>query len=72
MRNYLFIYFLCYFCTAVQAQTINPTQTDEIINDLGTINKADAGDQIRYKVTITETGNSSDANGVQLTVTPIC
>jgi uncharacterized repeat protein (TIGR01451 family) len=32
--------------------------------------KADPGDKIRYKVTISETGNTTDATGVQLNVTP--
>jgi uncharacterized repeat protein (TIGR01451 family) len=52
------------------AQTIEPTQTDEIINNVGDPAKADPGDKIRYKVTITETGNTTDATGVQLIVTP--
>ncbi|MBK8501168.1 MAG: cadherin-like domain-containing protein [Saprospiraceae bacterium] len=70
MRNYFIIYCLFFLCTTVQAQTVNPAQSDEIINDVGTMGKADPGEQIRYKVTITETGNSTNANGVQLNVTP--
>ncbi len=55
-------------CTA-GAQTIVPTQTDEIIIDNGTSGKADPGDRIRYKVTIQNTG-PGDGTNVQLNVVP--
>ena len=51
------------------AQTIVPTQTDEIIIDNGTSGKADPGDRIRYKVTIQNTGSPA-GTGVQLNVVP--
>lgn len=52
------------------AQTINATQTDEIINDAGVSAKADPGDKIRYTITVSETGNVTNATGVQVTVSP--
>ena len=51
------------------AQTIVPTQTDEIIIDNGVPGKADPGDRIRYKVTIQNTGVSSGTN-TQLNIVP--
>ena len=51
------------------AQTITPTQTDQIINDAGTVGKADQEETIRYTVTITETRGTTDATGVTLQVT---
>ncbi|MCC6280251.1 MAG: hypothetical protein IT262_06620 [Saprospiraceae bacterium] len=59
---------LFHICTA-HAQTIVPTQTDEIIIDNGTSGKADPGDRIRYKVTIQNTGSPA-GTGVQLNVVP--
>ena len=53
----------------LHAQTIVPTQTDEIIIDNGTSGKADPGDRIRYKVTIQNTGGPSGTN-TQLNVVP--
>ena len=63
--------FLCgLFSMAItQAQTIVPTQTDEIIIDNGTSGKADPGDRIRYKVTIQNTGGPS-GNNTQLNIVP--
>lgn len=56
--------------SSLLAQTVNPAQTDEIVVDKGKPNQADPGDTIRYKVVITETSGTTDAEGVQLTVTP--
>lgn len=53
----------------VSAQTIVPTQTDEIIIDNGASGKADPNDRIRYKVTIQNTGGAS-GTGVQLNAVP--
>lgn len=53
----------------VQAQTIVPSQTDEIIIDNATSGKADPGDRIRYKVTIQNTGGP-DGAGTQLNIVP--
>ncbi|MBL7781938.1 MAG: cadherin-like domain-containing protein, partial [Saprospiraceae bacterium] len=53
----------------LHAQTIVPTQTDEIIIDNGTSGKADPGDRIRYKVIIQNTGGPSGTN-TQLNVVP--
>jgi hypothetical protein len=47
-----------------------PTQTDEIIIDNGQSGKADPNDRIRYKITISETGGTTNATGVQVTVNP--
>lgn len=64
------IVFVLLFCTCTAgAQTIVPTQTDEIIIDNGTSGKADPGDRIRYKVTIQNTGSPA-GTGVQLNVVP--
>jgi mucin-19 len=52
-----------------KAQTIVPTQTDEIIIDNGAPGKADPNDRIRYKVTIQNTGGASGTN-TQLNVVP--
>lgn len=52
-----------------QAQTIVPTQTDEIIVNPNMNGKADPGDQIRYKVTIQNTAGPA-GTGVQLNVVP--
>lgn len=51
------------------SQTINPTQTDEIIIDNGASGKADPNDRIRYKVTIQNTG-ANGATGTQLNIVP--
>ena len=49
------------------AQTVTPTQTDNITNDNGN-NQVDPGETIRYKLDISNSG--SDANGVQLNAVP--
>jgi len=70
MKALLRTFFLAITCLQLQAQTIPPPiQTDEIINNAGDPAKADPGDRIRYKVTITNTG-MADGTGVQLNVTP--
>lgn len=53
----------------ISAQTINATQTDEIIIDNGTSGKADPNDRIRYKVTIQNTAGPT-GTGTQLNVVP--
>ncbi len=53
----------------LQAQTIVPTQTDEIIVNPNMNGKADPGDHIRYKVTIQNTGGAN-GNNVQLNIVP--
>ncbi|MBK8424519.1 MAG: hypothetical protein IPL27_00480 [Lewinellaceae bacterium] len=60
---------LFFYSKTTVAQTIVPTQTDEIIIDNGTSGKADPGDRIRYKVTIQNTGVAS-GTGVQLNIVP--
>ena len=56
--------------TISYAQTVpTPTQTDEIIINPNNNGKADPGDQIRYKVTIQNTG-AANATGTQLNVVP--
>lgn len=69
-RNYGFLFLLflslC-FWQPMQAQTVTPTQTDDIPADNGN-NQADPGETIRYKVDINNTG--SDANGLQLNAIP--
>ncbi|MBK8501165.1 MAG: hypothetical protein IPL46_02590 [Saprospiraceae bacterium] len=55
----------------VYGQTVDPTQTDEIFNDNDTSAETDPSDRIQYKVTISETGNSTDASGGQLNLTTI-
>lgn len=70
MKALLRTFFLAITCLQLQAQTIPPPiQTGEIINNAGDPAKADPGDVIRYKVTITNTGMAS-GTGVQLNVTP--
>jgi hypothetical protein len=60
----------CMACvSALSAQTINATQTDEIIIDNGVSGKADPGDRIRYKVTIQNTAGPA-GTGTQLNVVP--
>jgi hypothetical protein len=53
----------------LSAQTINATQTDEIIIDNGASGKADPNDRIRYKVTIQNTAGPT-GTGTQLNVVP--
>lgn len=61
---------LCAFWTLhASAQTIVPSQTDEIIIDNGTSGEADPNDRIRYQVTIQNTG-AAPAEGVQLNAVP--
>jgi hypothetical protein len=64
----IFALFLAASQSAV-AQTIVPTQTDEIIIDNGTSGKADPNDRIRYRVTIQNTGGAT-GNNVQLNAVP--
>ena len=68
MKNLLSI-FLMVLGISLHSQVITPTQTDELIIDNGTSGKADPGDRIRYKVTITNTAGPAGTN-VQLNVTP--
>ena len=56
--------------SVADAQTVVPTQTDEIIIDNGTTGTAGPGDQIRYKVTIQNTAVSGDGTGTQLNIVP--
>lgn len=63
----VFLSLVLYF--SLQAQTIVPTQTDEIIIDNGASGKADPNDRIRYKVTIQNTGGAS-GTGTQLNIVP--
>ncbi|MBL7781792.1 MAG: hypothetical protein JNM22_11290, partial [Saprospiraceae bacterium] len=67
----LIVLFLCglFSMTTTRAQTIVPTQTDEIIIDNGASGKADPGDRIRYKVTIQNTGGQA-GNNTQLNIVP--
>lgn len=51
------------------AQTVVPSQRDEIIIDAGATGKADPGDRIRYKVSIQNTGGAA-ADGTQLNIVP--
>ena len=70
MKYNLLLFALCF--TALQsavAQTIVPTQTDEIIIDNGTSGKADPGDRIRYRVTIQNTG-AALGTGAQFNAVP--
>ena len=69
MKKYFTLYLFLLAAFATNAQTIVPTQTDEIIIDNGTSGKADPGDRIRYKVTIQNTGGPSGTN-TQLNVVP--
>jgi len=57
------------FSLKLSAQTINATQTDEIIIDNGTSGKADPADRIRYKVTIQNTAGPAGTN-TQLNIVP--
>ena len=52
-----------------RAQTIVPTQTDEIIIDNGASGKADPNDRIRYKVSIQNTGGPAGSN-TQVNIVP--
>ncbi|MCY7350279.1 MAG: Ig-like domain-containing protein [Cytophagaceae bacterium] len=66
----LFIFLLALvWSIQISAQTIVPTQTDELIIDNGTPAKADPGDRIRYKVSIPNTGGAAGTN-VQLNAMP--
>lgn len=69
MKYFLLIPALCCLTWQMSAQTIVPTQTDEIIIDNGVPGKADPNDRIRYKVTITNTSNPAGTD-VQLNVVP--
>ena len=53
----------------LQAQTVVPTQTDEIIINPNGNTRAEPGEQIRYKVTIQNTG-AANATGTQLNIVP--
>lgn len=57
------------FSGSLAAQSIEVKQSDKIKTDNGTPGKANPGDVIQYKVTITNNG-ASNAEGVQLNVTP--
>ena len=57
------------FNSSLSAQTINASQTDEIIIDNGASGKADPNDRIRYKVTIQNTAGPAGAN-TQLNIVP--
>ncbi|MCC6283667.1 MAG: cadherin-like domain-containing protein [Saprospiraceae bacterium] len=61
--------FLFFYTKTAEAQTIVPTQTDEIIIDNGASGKADPNDRIRYKVTIQNTGGPAGTN-TQLNIVP--
>ncbi|MCC6280247.1 MAG: cadherin-like domain-containing protein, partial [Saprospiraceae bacterium] len=61
--------FVFFYTKTAEAQTIVPTQTDEIIIDNGTSGKADPNDRIRYKVTIQNTGGPAGTN-TQLNIVP--
>ena len=52
-----------------RAQTIVPTQMDEIIIDNGASGKADPNDRIRYKVSIQNTGGPAGSN-TQVNIVP--
>jgi uncharacterized repeat protein (TIGR01451 family) len=69
MKYNLLLIFFGLLTLKLSAQTITPTQTDEIIIDNGASGKADPGDRIRYKVSIQNTGGAT-GNGVQLNVVP--
>jgi len=69
-KTYLFSLFFAFVSIALQAQTINPSQSDKITTDNKSQNKANPGDRIRYQVTISETGAATDATGVQLNAVP--
>ena len=69
MKKILLLNFLLLLTATLSAQTVVPTQTDEIIIDNGNSVKADPGDRIRYKVTIENTGGMN-GNGTQLSINP--
>ena len=69
MKYNLLLIFFGLLTLTLSAQTITPTQTDEIIIDNGTSGKADPNDRIRYRVSIQNTGGAT-GNGVQLNVVP--
>ena len=69
MKYFLLLPVLCCLTWQMSAQTIVPTQTDEIIIDNGTPGKADPNDRVRYKVTISNTGGAA-GTGAQLNVVP--
>lgn len=69
IANQLLIVISVFLAAAINAQTITPIQTDEIIIDNGASGKADPGDRIRYKVTIQNTGSQA-GNNTQLNIVP--
>ncbi len=69
MRKGILCLLFAFWTLHASAQTIVPSQTDEIIIDNGTSGEADPNDRIRYQVTIQNTGGAP-AEGVQLNAVP--
>jgi hypothetical protein len=69
MNRLILFVLACGIASTIHAQTIIPTQTDEIIIDNGSSGKADPNDRIRYKVTIQNTAGPN-GTGTQLNIVP--